>query len=86
MEVTTTEMCHKIEDLVMQGRCLKVSMIAQDCSVSGPSVLAIFHDCLGMSKVNSHWVPRMLNPLQKQCQVQLSEENSGLMKQFQKYF
>jgi hypothetical protein len=30
----------------MHDRSLKVSTIAQECSVLKPSVLAIFHDCL----------------------------------------
>ena len=46
--------------------------------MSEPSVLTILHDHLGMSKVSSRWVPRMLTPLQKQCRVHFSEENLGL--------
>jgi len=49
-------------------------------------VLAILHDHLGMLKVSSCWVLRMLTPFQKQCRVKFSEENSGLTKCFQKHF
>jgi hypothetical protein len=48
VEVTTLEMCQKIEDLVMQDRYLKVSIVTQECSVLEPSVLIILYDHLGM--------------------------------------
>jgi hypothetical protein len=77
VEVTTLEMCQKNEDLIMQDRCLKVTRNAQECSMSEPFNMVILHKHLGMSKVSSHWVPKMLTPLQKQCRVQFFEENLG---------
>jgi hypothetical protein len=62
----------------MPDRGLKACMIARECNMLKPSVLAILHDHLGMLKVNSHWVLRMLTPLQKQCSIQFSKENLTL--------
>lgn len=78
LEATTPEMCRKIEDLVLKDRRVKVSTIAREFNISEPSVLTVLHDHLGMSKVSSRWVPRMLTPVQKHCRVQFSKENLEL--------
>jgi hypothetical protein len=36
------------------------------------------HNCLGILKVSSCWVPRMLTQVQMQYRVKFSEENFGL--------
>lgn len=78
VEVTSSEMCKKIEDFVMHDRRVKVATIAREFEVSEPTVLSILHERLGMSKVCSRWVPRMLTPLHKQWRVEMCEENLRL--------
>jgi hypothetical protein len=57
-----------------------VCIIAPECTVSEPSILAIPHDCLGVLKGTSHWVLRMLTPLQKHCRFNFLRRISDFMK------
>lgn len=74
-DATNEEMCRKVEKMVMEDRRLKVSQIAHEMGISEPSVLDILHNKLGMSKVSSRWVPRMLTAIQKETRMDLSREN-----------
>src|ERR1700761_8672562 len=59
-EVTTDEMCSTVEAYRMENRRVKVTEIENSLSISIGKVETILHTKLGMSKVLSHWVPRML--------------------------
>lgn len=74
----TPEMCQETEHMIMEDWRLKVSTIAPECSLTEPSILAILHDCRGMSKARFCWVPRKRTPLSKLCRIQFSEENFGI--------
>jgi hypothetical protein len=74
-EVTAPEICQNNEELGMQDKCLKVS--SPESTVLELSVLAIFHNHLGMSKISSHCVT---TSLQKQCRIPFFGGNFGLKK------
>ena len=56
----------------MSDRKVKVREIADILKISAGSVHTIIHEHLGMKKVFSKWVPRLLTPEQKQI-----NENDG---------
>ena len=59
---------------------LKLRMIAGTLNISEVSVFTILHESLGMHKLFSKWVPRLLTPDQKQQRVQNSERCLELFK------
>jgi len=73
-DATTDEMCQAVEDFVMADRRVKVSTIAYEMSISEGNVINILHNKLGMSKVSSRCVLRMLSPLQKLSRVEICWE------------
>jgi histone-lysine N-methyltransferase SETMAR len=74
VDVTTEEMCRKVEDFIMMNRRVTVIEIANEMMISVGSVEKIIHDKLGMSKVCARWVPRMLTTEMKQNRVECSRE------------
>ena len=65
---------------------LKLRMIAGTLNISEVSVFTILHESLGMHKLFSKWVPRLLTPDQKQQRVQNSERCLELFKRGKKDF
>ncbi|KAM8702311.1 hypothetical protein ACLKA7_004975 [Drosophila subpalustris] len=57
----------------MSDRKVKVREIADILKISAGSVHTIIHDHLGMKKVFSKWVPRLLTPEQKQQRIDESK-------------
>ncbi|KAM8716360.1 hypothetical protein ACLKA7_003267 [Drosophila subpalustris] len=53
----------------MSDRKVKVREIADILKISAGSVHTIIHEHLGMKKVFSKWVPRLLTPEQKQQRI-----------------
>lgn len=74
IEATTPEIIEKVEKLVLEDGRLKKKQLAASVGVSETTILNILHQHLGMSKVCSRWVPRMLTPLQKRERVNCSRE------------
>ena len=74
------EMCQKAEDIILQDRRVKISVIAHEVVILVGTVSSISHSVLMLSKVNSRWVPRMLTPEQKACSQQFSEENLDMLR------
>ena len=71
----------KVEDVILQDRRVKVSVIAHELGISTGTVSSIIHSVLMMAKVSSPWVPRMLTPEQKACRQQFSEENLDMLRE-----
>jgi hypothetical protein len=61
VEVTSEEMCQKLESLILAGRQMKVSRLAEETGISAGAVWTIIHEKLDMSKVSARWIPRMLS-------------------------
>ena len=59
-EVASQEMIDKIHDMVLNNRRLKVREISETVNVSVGRVWYILHECLGMSKLSTRWVLRLL--------------------------
>ena len=67
------------------GDCkLKLHAIADTLKTSEGSVFIIFHEPLGMRKLFSKWVPRLLTPDQKQQRVEDLEQFMELFKRGKK--
>lgn len=79
LEATNSEMCDKVEAMVLEDRRMKVSTIATALGISEPSVLTILHEKLGMNKVSARWVPRLLTPEQKTRRQQICQNNLDLL-------
>ena len=62
VKASSEEMCRKVEDMILQDRRIKVSVIAHELGISAGTVPSIIHSVLMMSKVSSRWVPGMLAP------------------------
>ena len=59
--------------MVLADRKLKLREIAATLMISEGSVFLVLHESLGMRKLFSKWVPRLLTPDQKQQRVEDSE-------------
>ena len=53
MEASSKEMCQKVEDMILQDYCVKVSVIGNELGISADTVSSIKHSVLMMSKVSS---------------------------------
>ena len=56
--------------IVLCGRKLKLREIADTLKISEGSVFTILYECLGVPKLFSKWVPRLLTLDQKQKRVE----------------
>ena len=72
---TTQENIDHIHQMVMNDRRLIISHLANVISISCELVENILHNELGMSKVLTRWVPRLLTPDQKLTRLVMSEAN-----------
>ena len=61
LDATDEEMCKKARDLVYSDRQIQKEEIAQALGISHGSVSTILHDRLGMRKLTSRWVPKILS-------------------------
>ena len=80
VELSSKKMCQKVEDMILQDRRVKVSVIAYELGISAGTVYSIIHSVLMMPKISYRWVPRMLTPEQKACRQQFSEENLDMLR------
>ena len=55
VEASSKEMCQKVENMILQDRRVKVSVIAHELGISAGTVSSIIHSVLMMSKVSSRW-------------------------------
>ena len=65
---------------------LELRDIADTLKISEDSVFSILHDSLGMRKLFSTWMPRLLTPDQKQQRVEDSNRCLELFKRGKKDF
>ena len=72
---TTQENIDRIHQMVMNNRRLTIRHLANVISISRERVKNILHNELGMSKVSTRWVPRLLTPDQKLTRLVMSEAN-----------
>ena len=63
----------KVNKIVLGDRKLKLHKIADTLKISEGSVFTILHKSLGIRKLFSKWVPRLLTLNQKQQRVEDSE-------------
>ena len=70
----TSENIHAVECLVMRDRQISVRRVADQLDISKTIVCEILNDHLGMKKVYTKWVPKLLTPLQRANRVECFEE------------
>ena len=78
-DATDEEMCNKVRDLVYSDRRIKVEEIANALHISHGSISTTLHDCLGMHKLTTHWVPKSLSNEQMATRASVY---SALLKRF----
>ena len=76
----------KVHKIVLGDRKLMLREIADTLKISKRSVFTILHEYLGMRKLFSKWVPRLLTPGQKQQRVEDSDCCLELFKRGKKGF
>lgn len=79
-EVVTPENIKKVHKMVFRNRKLKLREIANMINISEGSVFTILHEHLGMKKLFSKWVPRLLSFDQKQQRVDDSQSCLDLLR------
>lgn len=85
-EARSEDNIKKVEEMVLQDRRIKVSIIAHTLGICEASVLTILHEDLGMSKLSARWIPRILTPEQKSCRQEICEENLAALASDQDLF
>ena len=72
---TTEETIHKVHDMVLQERHIKMRKISEVLGSSTERACHTLTQEFGMSKVSAKWVPRLLTHKQKRVRCQISKEN-----------
>lgn len=80
-EAVVEENIEKTLKIIMGDRKVKLREIADILKISEGSVFTIIHDHLGMRKLFSKWVPRILTPEQKQQRI---EDSKSCLSMFQR--
>jgi histone-lysine N-methyltransferase SETMAR len=70
----TDENIEAVEQTVMRDRQISVRRVADELGIPKTSVHEIMRDHLGMKKVCTRWVPKLLTPLQRANRVECCEE------------
>ncbi|EGI68332.1 Histone-lysine N-methyltransferase SETMAR [Acromyrmex echinatior] len=65
IEATTPEIIDKVHDIVLIDRRVKVDELVEAIGISHGTVISILHEQLGMKKLSTRWVPRLLTVDQK---------------------
>jgi len=60
IEAVTPEIIDKVYDIVLTDRRVKVRELVEATGISTDSVISILHKQLGMKKLSTRWVPRLL--------------------------
>jgi transposase len=71
---TIDENIQAIERIVMRDRQISVRRVANELGVSKSRVHDIINNHLGMSKVSTRWVTKLLTPLQRISRVECCQE------------
>ena len=72
-DTTTDEYVKVVHTLVMCNRRRDLQSIASFVGISCGAVQSILNEILGMSKVSTRWVPRMLTDDHKRTQLHISK-------------
>jgi len=60
IEAATPEIIDKVHDIVLTNRQVKVRELVKTTSILHDTVILILHEQLGMKKLSTRWVPRLL--------------------------
>lgn len=63
-----------VERIVMRDRQISIRRVAYELDISTTSVYEIMKSQLGMKKVSTRWVPKLLTPIQRANRVDCCEE------------
>lgn len=74
VEVSTTQMVAKVENMVLQDRRVTIDEIAAALDLSHGTVHSIVHEKLAFSKVSCRWVPKMLTDEHKAQRILAARE------------
>jgi len=60
MRDATSDIIDKVHDIVLTDRRVKVSELIEAIGISHDTGVPILHEQLGMKKLSTRWVPRLL--------------------------
>ena len=80
VEVTTPKMIDKIHDVVLSDQRIKVHEIVEATGRSLGTMFSIFHEKLGVKKISTRWVPRLLLEKNERNRVVDSDAISALFR------
>ena len=72
--VTTPEIIHQIDELILEYRRISAKSVAEQMGISRDRIGSIILECLDMRKISAKWVPKCLNADQKRQRCQSSEQ------------
>lgn len=72
--ITTSENIEAVDRVVMRDRQVSIRRIADELGISKTIVFEIMTNRLGMKKVCTRWVPKLLTPLQRANRVECCQE------------
>ena len=59
--MTTPEITHQIDELILEDRRISTKLIAEQLGISRETVGSIIHEDSDMLKLSAKWVPKCLN-------------------------
>ena len=79
--VCTQDVIDKVHDIILSDRRTTERSIAFELQISQERVHHIIHEELGMSKVSTRWVPRLLTPDHKRARLVTPRDSLVLFEQ-----
>ena len=79
VDVSTPEMVQKVAKDVEEDRRISIRFLSNKYGVSICTIQRILHNSLGLRKIQSHWVTKLLTNFQKHQRMNASEVNLALL-------
>ena len=74
IEAATPKIIHKVHDMVLTDRRVKVHELVEVTGISHGTVISILHEQLSMKKQSARWVSRLLTVDHKRDRVMISKQ------------
>ena len=68
--ITANENIQAVERIVMRDRQISIRRLAEELAISKTTI----HEIMGMKKVCTRWIPKLLTPIQRANRVDCCQE------------
>ena len=72
--ITTDENIEAVERIVMRDRQISIRRVAEELAIPKTTIHEIMNNHMGMKKVCTRWVPKLLTPIQRANRVDCCQE------------